>query len=176
MMTSILLTTALMTGADTGPCGDGCAKPGLLSKIKSRMASMGSSSCEPCGTPLIARPLFGDSCGGPGLLTKIKARFQHGESAAAPCADVVYPAAIVASTPSACTLAPAPNAVIIAPATEAPKVMPKPEAPKAVEPVKPVEPKPVEPKKSNEISIPQVQAPANDRESLPRVAGPKSPF
>lgn len=174
MMTSILLTTALMTGADTGPCGDGCAKPGLLTKIKSRLASMGSSSCEPCGSPLIARPLFGDSCGGPGLLTKIKARFQHADSSAAsPCTDVVYPATVVASTPSACTLAPAPNAVIVAPATEAPKVMPLPEAPKAIEPVKPTAPKTVEPKKSNEISIPQVQA---DREPLPRVAGPKSPF
>ena len=171
MMTSILLTTALMTGADTGPCGDDCAKPGLLTKIKSRLASMGSSSCEPCGSPLVARPLFGDSCGGPGLLTKIKARFQHGDSAVSPCADVVYPAAVVASTPSACTLAPAPNAVIVAAATEAPKVMPKPEAPKAIEPVKPDEPK-----KSSEISIPQVQAPAIDRETLPRIAGPKSPF
>ncbi len=171
MMTSILLTTALMMGADTGPCGDGCAKPGLLTKIKSRLASMGSSSCEPCGSPLIARPLFGDSCGGPGLLTKIKAHFQHGDSAASPCTDVIYPATVVASTPSACTLAPAPNAVIVAPATEAPKVMPLPEAPKAVEPVKAVEPK-----KSNEISIPQVQAPAIDRKPLPRVAGPKSPF
>lgn len=176
MMTSILLTTALMTGADTGPCGDGCDKPGLLTKIKSRLASMGSSSCEPCGSPLIARPLFGDSCGGPGLLTKIKARFQHGDTAVSPCADVVYPAVIVASTPSACTLAPAPNAVIVAPVTEAPKVMPKPEALKVIEPVKPDEPKVIEPKKSSEISIPQVQAPAIDRETLPRVAGPKSPF